>query len=104
MRTAVAGAATLVAVTAMLSGATPAAHADNDSFAAAAQALGFQRSADALIRSGRSLCYFLWLNWPPEPLIDRTMRYGAVSFEVAQQFLKLSVTEYCPQYSNVVGA
>lgn len=104
MRAAVTGVSAVCFAVSLIVNVAPVAHADNNSFVAAAQALGFQRSADALIRSGRSMCYFLSFNWPLEPLVDRTMRFGAVSFDVAQQFLKLSVTEYCPQYGNVVGA
>jgi hypothetical protein len=93
---------TIVGMTLALLG-TPVAQADNASFVAAARALGFLQSPDNLIRSGRSACYFL-IRENPEEVADHIKRYASVAFGQANDFLVLSVNEYCPQYSGRVGA
>jgi hypothetical protein len=93
---------------------TPTAHADDASFVRDAKALGFAFDTDNLISMGRSACYFLYegerlradplRDNPPDRVADRIARYGSVGPDQAHQFLILSVKEYCPQYSDRVGA
>jgi len=87
----------------------PGAHADDASFVRDAKALGFATNADNLISMARSACYFLYegerfssdplRNNPPDRVAGRIMRYGNVDLNAANQFLAMSVAEYCPGLS-----
>jgi hypothetical protein len=89
------------------------ANADNETFVAAAHALGFPQWDDVLIRLARHSCYSLDVPagvWPdltrrgPDDVTRYVMKYGAVEWDPARQFVVLAVNEYCPQYSGLVGA
>jgi hypothetical protein len=83
---------------------SPVAQADNASFVRDIQARGFQQASDNLISTGKSACYFLWLNRDPGQIAERIGRYLNVDPDRGRQFLVLAVNEYCPQYSGQVGA
>ncbi|OBF41910.1 hypothetical protein A5719_11055 [Mycolicibacterium peregrinum] len=86
--------------------AAPLAQADNAAFVAEARALGFQQWDDVLIRMGMSACRFLQpeLRRTPADVAQHLARYANVDTNQARRFLVLSVTEYCPQYVDRVGA
>jgi ABC-type hemin transport system ATPase subunit len=81
----------------------PTAHADDASFVRDAKALGFAFDTDNLISMGRSACYFLSRNRDPGQVAERIMRYGNVDLNAANEFLAMSVTEYCPQFGDRVN-
>jgi Protein of unknown function (DUF732) len=89
----------MIGTTLALLGA-PVAHADVDgSFVAAARALGMQQSPDYVIRSGHSACFLLQDGSTPDKLADRMTTTG-LGPDQAQQFIALSVHDYCPQFNN----
>lgn len=84
----------------------PVAQADNASFVAEARALGFQQWDDVLIRMGLSACRFLQphLRRTPADVAQHIRRFASVGPDQAQEFLLMSVQEYCPQHAGRVGA
>jgi hypothetical protein len=83
---------------------SPVAQADDASFVRDTQALGFIQASQNLISTGRSACYYLWLNRDPGQITDRIKRYLNVDPDLAHRFFVLSVNEYCPQYGAQTGA
>lgn len=81
----------------------PVAHADDDSFVAAARGLGMQQSPQYVIGSGHSVCNMLTLGQTPDQLADRIMGHSGMGADQAHQFITLSAHEYCPQFSDRVG-
>jgi len=82
----------------------PAAHADEDSFVRAVQAIGFPFAPTNLLSIAQSACNMLsYNNRPTDEIEARILRYTRVEPEQAHQFFVLAVNEFCPQYSGVVG-
>src|SRR5438309_8018571 len=93
---------TMIGMTLAMLGA-PVGKADDASFVAAANGLGFQQSPDYLIKSGQSVCFRLTVGSNADQLADLIMGHEGVSADQAHQFLVLSAHEYCPQFNDRVG-
>lgn len=83
--------------------AAPTAHADDDSYVAAARALGMQQSAEYIINGGRNVCVMMGFGQNWDQLSDRVMGNTRLDASQAHQLIALSVHEYCPQFSDRVG-
>jgi hypothetical protein len=83
----------------------PASRADDVSFVSQAHALGFQQWDDVLIRMGLSSCRFLQPNLRRHSfdVADHIRRSADVEADQANQFLILSVNEYCPDLAYRIG-
>lgn len=85
-----------VTVASILALTTPQARADDATFVRSAQELEFVQASDNLILMARSACYYLSRNRTPVEVIARIARYANVDVDKADQFLDLSIAEYCP--------
>jgi hypothetical protein len=83
----------------------PVSRADDVSFVEQAHALGFQQWDDVLIRMGLSACRFLQPNLRRHSfdVADHIRRSADVQPDQANQFLTLSVNEYCPDLAYRIG-
>lgn len=82
---------------------SPAAAADDESFAREARSLGMYHAADNLISTARSACYMLSRNRDPGQVEERVQRYTLATPDQSRAFFVLAVREFCPQFSGAVG-
>lgn len=82
---------------------SPVARADDASFVEAVHSLGLVQASSNLISTGRSACYFLSLNRPPDQVLARIIRYTRVERDQGRQFFALAINEYCPQFTGAAG-
>lgn len=83
--------------------APPWAYADDDSYVAAARALGMQQSAEYIINGGRNVCVMMGFGQNWDQLSDRVMGNTRLDASQAHQLIALSVHEYCPQFNDRVS-
>lgn len=97
------GCAVSAAVFALLS--SPAAWADDASFARDARALGVISSGVNIVSTAQSACYFLGpRHRDPADVALRIERYLLIDSDKSRQFLVLAVREYCPENTALVDA